>query len=253
MPAVGHDGGGVTTLATFQRQFAASVIDDLPAFAPATHPAFAVYRNTPMRACLDALEANFPAVACLVGREWFRAAAAIHVAACPPCDPRLFLYGEAFPAFLDSFEPAMALPYLADVARLDRLWSESLNARDAAALVPSGLPLDDAEALGATRLRVHPSLRRIASPYPVVSIWKASRQGVAVGEDLAWEPEHALVTRTGLSADVTPVDPAAFAFLDAIDNGMALVDATTHTGRIHPDASLDHLLADLFRAGAFTP
>ena len=47
--------------------------------ALAAQPAFAVYRNTVMKGCIDALQANYPAVARLVGEEWFRAAAAIYV------------------------------------------------------------------------------------------------------------------------------------------------------------------------------
>ena len=76
----------------------------------AAQPAFAVYRNTVMKACIDALEANFPAVARLVGSEWFRAAAALHVAASPPRDGRLLNYGEGFADFLQGFEPATELP-----------------------------------------------------------------------------------------------------------------------------------------------
>lgn len=40
-------------------------------------PGFAVYRNTVIKGRIDALQANYPAVARLIGEEWFRAAAAI--------------------------------------------------------------------------------------------------------------------------------------------------------------------------------
>ncbi|MGJ4749098.1 DNA-binding domain-containing protein, partial [Leptospira sp. SA-E8] len=36
---------------------------------------FAVYRNTVLKGCVDALEANFPTVTRLVGQDWLRAAA----------------------------------------------------------------------------------------------------------------------------------------------------------------------------------
>ena len=61
-----------------------------------TQPAFAVYRNTVMKGCIDALQANYPAVARLVGEEWFRAAAAIHVREALPADPALLRYGANF-------------------------------------------------------------------------------------------------------------------------------------------------------------
>ena len=51
-------------------------------------PGFAVYRNTVLKGCIDALQANFPAVVRLVGEEWFRAVAALHARAQPPGDTR---------------------------------------------------------------------------------------------------------------------------------------------------------------------
>jgi hypothetical protein len=44
---------------------------------------FKVYRNTVLKGCVDALAANFPTVLRLVGEDWFRAAALIHVCAEP--------------------------------------------------------------------------------------------------------------------------------------------------------------------------
>jgi len=64
--------------------------------ALAAQPAFAVYRNTVMKGCIDALQANYPAVTRLVGEEWLRAAAAIHVREALPADPTLLRYGTDF-------------------------------------------------------------------------------------------------------------------------------------------------------------
>ena len=91
-------------LAQFQASFAQALFApadiDSPVAALSAQPAFAVYRNTVMKACIDALEANYPAVARLVGSEWFRAAAALYVAARPPNDARMLRYGDGFPDFL---------------------------------------------------------------------------------------------------------------------------------------------------------
>ena len=42
-----------------------------------------------MKGCIDALQANYPAVTRLVGEEWFRAAAAVYVRQAPPTNPML--------------------------------------------------------------------------------------------------------------------------------------------------------------------
>ena len=238
-------------LAGFQREFAAALFDDAHAFAPATHPAFAIYRNTVMRACLDALEANFPAVVCLVGREWFRSAAALHVASAPPRDARLAMYGAFFPDFLASFEPAASLPYVADVARLDRLWTESLNAEDAPPLRPDQLTAPGPQGLARLRLRPHPGTRWLSSAMPARSIWEASRRGEAVDEHLRWEPECALVLRTGYDVRVLPAGPLEIDLLDECAAGATLGEATMAAARVHPDARIDLTLSGLLRSGAF--
>jgi Putative DNA-binding domain len=238
-------------LVDFQGDFADALDSDATDFAPASQPAFAIYRNTAMRACLDALEANFPAVVCLVGREWFRAAAAIHVTQSPPRDPRLVIYGEAFADFLAAFPQASELSYLADVARLDRLWAESLVAADAGVLAATAVASLGADALGALTLRLHPAARPFASSLPAVSIWQASRAGMAVGEDLIWRTEFALVTRIDNEVRVTPVEASALRLLESVAEGSSLADAAFTTLDMYPDARVDFLLASLLEAGAF--
>ena len=72
----------------------------------------AVYRNTIAKGCVDALAANFPTVARLVGDDWFQAAAALFARDTPPASAALLAYGEAFADWLEHFPPAGDLPYL---------------------------------------------------------------------------------------------------------------------------------------------
>jgi len=241
----------MSALASFQRDFAGALFDEASSFAPAGHPAFAVYRNTVMRACLDALEANFPAVLCLVGRDWFRAAAAVHVADAPPRDARLATYGEAFSRFLADFEPASALPYLADVARLDRLWSESLHAADAPALGASHLAALAPKALAGRRLRPHPATRWFVSALPARTIWQASREGKPVDDTLAWIPEYAVLVRGAHHVRVLPAGPVEPALLEACAGGATIGEATLAVAEAYPDARIDLILSGLLQSGAF--
>ncbi|MEW6690119.1 MAG: DNA-binding domain-containing protein, partial [Pseudomonadota bacterium] len=83
-------------LAAFQDAFAAALAADEPRSALpqlGAQPGFAVYRNTVMKGCIDALQANYPAVERLVGEEWFRAAAAVYARAEPPAHASLLDYG----------------------------------------------------------------------------------------------------------------------------------------------------------------
>ncbi len=125
-------------LQRFQDEFArALLVEDCAAagIAPeiarlAAQPAFAVYRNTVMKGCIDALQANYPSIARLVGEEWFRAAAALYARSNLPRHPTLADYGADFVGFLAAFAPAADLPYLPGVARLDRFWTEAHTAHD---------------------------------------------------------------------------------------------------------------------------
>ncbi len=150
--------------------------DDVVA-ALASQPAFSVYRNTVMKGCVDALQANFPCVMRLVGEEWFRAAARVHAAKSLPAEPSLLRYGAGFPAFLASFEPAAELPYLAGVAQLDLLWTESHAAADAPALEIAAFAGLDPDRLSEAVLNPHPAARWAwFADAPIYTIWRRNRE-----------------------------------------------------------------------------
>ena len=84
-------------LSTFQDGFSAALLGP-PADAPwlsalESQPGFAVYRNTVLKGCIDALQANYPTVCQLVGDDWFRAAAAVFARSQPPREGLLVDYG----------------------------------------------------------------------------------------------------------------------------------------------------------------
>ncbi|MDQ6880501.1 MAG: DNA-binding domain-containing protein [Pseudomonadota bacterium] len=245
-------------LARFQSAFAealfasASDATRLP-LELASQPAFAVYRNTVMKACIDALEANFPSVARLVGGEWFRAAAAIYLARHPPQDPRLLRYGEGFAEFLETFEPADELPYLPGVASLDRCWTQVHAAQDAAVDL-SFLAALPPEALASTRIAPHPAARWMwFDDMPVFSIWSRNRPGETDGNDDAeidWQGEGALLTRRDDAVVWQGASRADCAFLECCGTGALLGDAATAALEVDAGADLANLLARLLRAGA---
>lgn len=185
-------------LAGFQDAFAAALLDpEAPAQGPiaalVSQPGFAVYRNTVMKGCIDVLQANYPAVARLVGEEWFRAAAAVFVRAHPPRVPMLAEYGADFAQFLSSFEPAQDLPYLPAVAQLDRAWTEAHQAADAPALEATALAAFTPEQLAALHLVPHPAARwHWFADAPAYSIWSQNRSSASdEASDIEWRGEGA--------------------------------------------------------------
>ncbi len=246
-----------SSLGEFQQAFAAALFDEGgqdagPIASLLRQPAFAIYRNTVRKACIDALEANYPAVARLVGSAWFRAAAAVHVAVTPPRDARLMHYGTGFADFLAGFEPAASLTYLPDVARLDRFWTEAHLAADADVLNGSTLASLPPEQLGTRVLTLHPAARWAwFEDAPIHTIWRSNREAGGDTGDMAWHGEGSLLTRPQDSVCWWELDRADIAFLDACAAGQPLGDAAVAALSVQADIDLSQMLAKLLRAGAF--
>ena len=224
----------------------------------AAQPGFAVYRNTVLKGAIDAVEANYPAVTRLVGSEWLRAAAAVFVRAQPPAEPSLLHYGAGFADFLAGFAPAVDMPWLADVARLDRAWTEAHVAADeppvAAAAVAALAPAE----LARTALRPHAAARwHVAADAPILTLWRRNRASAAdvpdadVGRDLDWRGEGALLTRPRDVVEAVALDAAGAAFLDACAAHGTLAEAAAAALAADPATDLARLMATLLGAGAF--
>ena len=247
-------------LTRFQDGFAQALLAPDPAtagLAPeiaalARQPGFAVYRNTVMKGCIDALQANYPSVARLVGDEWFRAAAAIFVREQLPAQATLLYYGEAFAEFLRQFEPAAELPYLPGVARLDRCWTEAHAAPEDAALAPTTLAGLAPEALAATVLHPHAAARWIwFSDQPIYTIWQRNRDAAVDEREIDWRGEGALLTRPRGVVNWVQLDAAGCAFLDACAAGRPLTEAAAAALAVQHDTDQAQLMKALLAAGAF--
>lgn len=212
---------------------------------------FAVYRNNVIVGLVDALADTYPVTQALVGETFFREMARLFVRAHPPRSPVLAWYGDAFPAFAETFPPVAALPYLADVARLERLRVQSYHAADAAPLPPAEIAalLADEDALPLVRFTLHPAVGVLRAAHPVVSLWAAHQADDPVGAladvDLA-VAEAALVLRPGLDVEITRIEDGAAEFIDNLRHGLALGPAADTAAAFDLAATLGLLI----RSGA---
>lgn len=181
---------------------------------------FAVYRNNVVVGLVDALAARFPVVAALVGDDFFRAMAAVFARAEPPRSALLFRYGDGFADFLDRFPPAAEIGYLADVARLEWAMGEAAVAADAAVLGRADLAGLAPEALLGARIDPHPSLRCVASPWPILSLWRAHQPG-ATPPDVWPESGETVAVLRDRADRITSIalDAGEAACLDALRAG----------------------------------
>lgn len=217
-----------------------------------SQPGFKVYRNTVLKASVDALAANYPTIVRLVGENWFRSAALIHACAAPPESPCLIEYGRGFADFLLAFGPAAELPYLSDVARLDRCWTECHIAADEAPLEAAMLAtLSEADLLQGS-LQPRASVRwRWCAGHPAYAIWQANREQRDLPDGLDWNGDGALLSRIDGEIVWQAASIGMCAFLDACAAGDDLQTATTKAVGAEPDVDVARLLGTLISAEAF--
>ena len=230
-------------LATFQRTFADALMADAQPAHTFRTQAFAVYRNTSARGAVEALRAAYPTVDMLVGQEMFTQVALDYRLEHPPVGPVLSEYGGDFAAFLARQPWTCELPYLADVARLDRLWLESFLARDAAPLPRSHK--------GETRASLHPATRFAWLATPAMTIWQAHRDPFELTDlDPDWIEEGALFTRSRLSVRAELIDAAFHHLLIACAAPASTADVVAAVAAAFPRADVPQLLQRGVASGA---
>jgi Putative DNA-binding domain len=215
--------------------------------APVPHRRFSIYRNNVAAALVTALQVRFPVTAELVGEEFFRAMAASYAESHKPQSPILIHYGELFPGFVERFEPAKSVAYLADVARLEALWWRAYHASDVDFIGAEKLSGFAPEALGALRFTCHPSASLISSRFAILRIWHAHNGGEALGAFPVDMAEHVLVSRAINDVELRSIPQVTAQFIGSLLQGRTLMDAVTSATETDPDFNLATHLAQLFQ------
>jgi hypothetical protein len=233
----------MSDLATFQRDFAHALLSEEQLAWPFRSQAFAVYRNTAARGAVEALRAAYPTVDMLVGEEMFTEIALDYRRERPPFSPVLSDYGVDFASYLARQPWTSELPYLADVARLDRLWLE--------AFLAAGLDASRPTVFGQSRLMLHPAARFGWFATPAMSIWQAHRgPGEIIEIELEWREEGALFTRPGSAVSAMPIDAACHRLLLACARPANVDECVTAVAEVFPAVDVPELLRNCVATGA---
>ena len=215
---------------------------------------FAVYRNNVHSGLINALATSYPVVWQLVGDVFFQAMARAFIQEFPPKSPVMSTYGVQFADFVEGFAPASSVPYLADVARLERLCVQAFHAADACAVDPHLLirALNNPDSLGQLCLQLHPGVASLDSPYAIAALWTAHQhQGQIQGLD-PHQPQSAVVLRNGLRVEVFAVGCGCAAFVNGLNEGRTLELAACLALEADPEFDLGQALALLITHDAIT-
>jgi hypothetical protein len=242
------------TLLEVQRAVRASLVDRDDAAAAAMladePDRLNIYRNTFVIGVTKALHLSYPAVHRLVGETFFDGAAALFIAQCPPRAAYLDEYGAEFPEFLQHFQPAASLVYLADVARLEWAVSRAIHAADVAPLDLARLSALSPAEQSRVALVPHPSVAVLRTAHPADVIWRAvlSRDDAALAAvDVDAGPAHLMVERLASGVEVSRLDAAEWRFAAALCDGRAIEAALGEA----PEGRAEVLLAGHLAAGRF--
>lgn len=215
---------------------------------------FGIYRNNVISNLTAVLRLTFPAVARLVGTEFFATAAARLITQAPPRSADLYEYGDLFPGFLETFQPARHLGYLPEVARLEWAVNKALHAPCLPALAPAALTSLPERGQPDIVLLPHPSLSLLRLAHPSAAIWKAvlaadaqERAQRLAAIDLRRPDGCLAVLHNGVGLALVTLSEPAFAMARALVDGASLADALAAA----PPAEAAPLLARLFSEGLF--
>ncbi|QPC87320.1 DUF2063 domain-containing protein [Mesorhizobium sp. NBSH29] len=212
---------------------------------------YAVYRNNVTVSLIEALTASFPAVQRITGDHFFRAMARFHIRETPPVSPLLFEYGSDFPGFIRRYEHAQSIPWLSDVASVERAWLDAYHAADQKPLAPEALAGVAPENLADVRLKPHPATRVVRAGFPAISIFAANRSSGPVGPIDVQGPEDGLITRPGLEVVVRHLPLGGAVFFTCLMAGMTLGDAVEAATAENATFDIAANIAGMIEAGAF--
>lgn len=230
-------------LIRFQRDFARAL--DRPA-----QGAIAVYRNTVIRGAVEALRANYPVVEQIVGEEMFEHVAVDFVSSCPPQDPVLALYGAEFADWLVHQKWIADLPYLPDVAKVERMHLNSLFAPDDDPMV--GEQVKKAPELRNSALRLHPAAQFAWLPTPAMSIWLAHQRPAAGEIAPEWKSEGAIFARPEpFKIHSARIGRTAHRLLSGVRLGESLSASMAAASRLYPEENPTAVFASLVNLGVF--
>lgn len=220
-----------------------------PSGGPATRR-FAVYRNNITVSLVDALAAIYPTLQNLVGEDFFRGMAHAYARDNLPASPLMFTYGAGIPAFIETFGPAAHLPFLADVARVERAWLDAFHAADREPLAPQALSTIAPDALPEIRFEPHPATRLLALTHVAGSIVMRDRAGLPLDGLNPYQPEAVLITRPAYDVSVTVLPLGGHALLSALLAGKTFAKACDAADEAAPDVDIATLLTLTIATGA---
>ncbi len=168
----------------------------------------------------EALQANFPVLAQLLGEDDFQSLSATYIRANDSTFTSIRYYGGALPKFLAQDPAYAAVPVLEELALWEWAMTETFDAADAQVIDAGALAQVSPEQWSDLRFTWHPSIRRLAFAWNAPQIWKSVTNETERPEaELSAEPGQWLLWRRELDTFFRSLSPPESAAIDAARGG----------------------------------
>lgn len=197
-----------------------------------------IYRDNIFGNLVGALLDTYPLIGKLTGEDFAKGLMRAFILENPLREACLNRYGGGLATFIEFFAPAQGLPYLPDVARLEWAANEAYYAPDDKPLTPAGLQNVLLDELADMVLPLRSSVRFLASRWPLPAIRDfCLKENRSESETLNLNQGDCrlMVYRPGLTAEIVPLEPAEYAFLQDTGTGQTLGKALETTLKTAPD------------------
>lgn len=246
----------MTPLANQQRALQTAILSDVaPAdllAGPDAARRFSIYADAYRARLAAALRDNYPVLHRVLGDEDFDALARAYLHAHPSVAPSIRWFGGALADFVQATPDALPHPALVDLIRLEWALRAAFDAEDAPPMGFATLAALPPDRWPALRLRLHPSVSRLALAWAVEPLWQALAP-LEDGQSPEQEPPppephvHGLIAwRQGLTPCWRSVEALEGHLLAALAGGAAFADLCTLAADAGEEAAA-HQVAGLLR------
>jgi hypothetical protein len=209
-----------------------------------------VYAHGYLARLVEALELEYAALARILGPDAFGALVARYLAVFPPRSFDLSGAGDRLPRLLEFDALSAELPFLADLARLERAAAVAFTAAAAEPLAWEAFRGLAPDAAASLRLRLAPGVVLVESEWPIADLWRCR-----LGEDdedvsipLEERPQRVLVWRTGGRVRVAALPEIEAALVAAAGGGDASLEDLAALSGLDRDAAMLPAVLEAFHS-----
>ena len=187
-----------------------------------------IYHGNVIGGISKAFTSNFPLLEKLVGEDFLLSLARGFVLQNPPRSGCLFDYGAGFDLFIAGHPQTKALPYLAEIAKLELAIHHANHAQDDHPLTPESLASMPQDTLADLILSLRESCTLLRCTYPVMAIREFCLNPELQPPDIDTKTQvFLLVYRPQRDIHFISLEPAEYIFLENIKSGETLGHALT--------------------------